>query len=138
MIILIGIFYFCNKCFSFYADRLCCDLNMRFLVFSVMLSVNLLVVRQVSAHGRLIEPPSRASMWRYGFNTPHDYNDHECYCGGFTRQWQRNKGKCGICGDSWDSPTVSLIETSCVGKMSHEKMFTIVICVVTKLSSLNS
>lgn len=94
---------------------------MRFLVFSVTLSVNLLVVWQVSAHGRLIEPPSRASMWRYGFNTPHDYNDHECYCGGFTRQWQRNKGKCGICGDSWDSPTVSLTETSCVGKMSHKK-----------------
>lgn len=63
-------------------------------------------MRQISAHGRLIEPPSRASMWRYGFDTPHDYNDHECYCGGFTRQWQRNKGKCGICGDAWDAPTV--------------------------------
>ncbi|XP_011296924.1 uncharacterized protein [Fopius arisanus] len=61
------------------------------------------MVIQVSSHGRLIEPPSRASMWRYGFDTPHDYNDHEAYCGGFTRQWQRNKGKCGICGDPWDS-----------------------------------
>ncbi|XP_011499356.1 PREDICTED: uncharacterized protein LOC105363384 isoform X2 [Ceratosolen solmsi marchali] len=56
----------------------------------------------VSAHGRLIEPPSRASMWRYGFQTPQDYNDHESYCGGFTRQWQWNSGKCGICGDAWD------------------------------------
>ncbi|XP_067015709.2 uncharacterized protein [Anabrus simplex] len=55
-------------------------------------------------HGRLIEPPSRATMWRYGFNTPPDYNDHEQYCGGFNRQWQRNGGKCGICGDPWDSP----------------------------------
>ncbi|XP_015592756.1 uncharacterized protein LOC107266619 [Cephus cinctus] len=60
------------------------------------------LVVQVSSHGRLIEPPSRASMWRYGFETPHDYNDHETYCGGFSRQWQRNKGKCGICGDAWD------------------------------------
>ncbi|XP_008548003.1 uncharacterized protein LOC103571572 [Microplitis demolitor] len=57
---------------------------------------------KVEGHGRLIEPPSRASMWRYGFDTPHDYNDNECYCGGFTRQWQRNKGNCGICGDAWD------------------------------------
>ncbi|KAH0954937.1 hypothetical protein HN011_012323 [Eciton burchellii] len=78
---------------------------MRLLILSLtLIVVNLLVVKKVSAHGRLIEPPSRASMWRYGFDTPHDYNDHECYCGGFTRQWQRNKGKCGICGDPWDSP----------------------------------
>ncbi|KAL7727099.1 hypothetical protein ACLKA6_017375 [Drosophila palustris] len=56
------------------------------------------------AHGRLIEPPSRASAWRYGFQTPPDYNDHELYCGGFTRQWKRNGGKCGECGDAWDMP----------------------------------
>uniref|UniRef100_A0A1B0AA71 Chitin-binding type-4 domain-containing protein n=1 Tax=Glossina pallidipes TaxID=7398 RepID=A0A1B0AA71_GLOPL len=55
-------------------------------------------------HGRLIEPPSRSSAWRYGFNTPPDYNDHELYCGGFTRQWKRNDGKCGECGDAWDMP----------------------------------
>ncbi|XP_052739276.1 uncharacterized protein LOC112053162 [Bicyclus anynana] len=60
--------------------------------------------RGVNGHGRLIEPPSRASAWRYGFNTPHNYNDHELYCGGFTRQWQRNNGKCGVCGDAWDDP----------------------------------
>lgn len=62
-------------------------------------------------------------MWRYGFDTPHDYNDHECYCGGFTRQWQRNKGKCGICGDPWDSPTVSLPEkiAKCQSKSQNEK-----------------
>ncbi|XP_012054317.1 PREDICTED: uncharacterized protein LOC105617366 [Atta cephalotes] len=86
-------------------------IDMRFLVLGLTLIVSLLVVRRVSAHGRLIEPPSRASMWRYGFDTPHDYNDHECYCGGFTRQWQRNKGKCGICGDPWDSPTPRVHET---------------------------
>lgn len=44
---------------------------------------------------------------RYGFNTPPNYNDHELYCGGFTRQYQKNGGKCGICGDPWDSPLVS-------------------------------
>ncbi|XP_058116352.1 uncharacterized protein LOC131288034 [Anopheles ziemanni] len=57
-----------------------------------------------SGHGRLIEPPSRASAWRYGFSTPPNYNDHELYCGGFNRQWQKNEGKCGECGDPFDIP----------------------------------
>jgi len=89
---------------------------MRLFVLSLILILNLLVVGKVSAHGRLIEPPSRASMWRYGFKAPPDYNDHECYCGGFTRQWQRNKGKCGICGDPWDSPVVSHLKKNCKKK----------------------
>ncbi|XP_034948651.1 uncharacterized protein [Chelonus insularis] len=71
------------------------------LFLGLLITISCLVIH-VHSHGRLIEPPSRASMWRYGFDTPHDYNDHECYCGGFTRQWQRNKGNCGICGDAWD------------------------------------
>lgn len=96
--------FFCAEAGSYRA------INMRFFPLGLILVVNILVVKKVSAHGRLIEPPSRASMWRYGFGTPHDYNDHECYCGGFTRQWQRNKGKCGICGDPWDSPVVSISE----------------------------
>ncbi|KAJ8676581.1 hypothetical protein QAD02_012368 [Eretmocerus hayati] len=77
----------------------------------VAIAIGNLLVKEVSAHGRLIEPPSRASMWRYGFDTPHDYNDHESYCGGFTRQWQRNGGKCGICGDAWDTKTPRAHET---------------------------
>jgi hypothetical protein len=43
---------------------------------------------------------------RYGFSTAPNYNDHELYCGGFTRQWRTNGGKCGICGDPWDTKTV--------------------------------
>ncbi|KAI8114759.1 hypothetical protein FF38_04444 [Lucilia cuprina] len=69
------------------------------LIFAIALNV-----QYCDGHGRLIEPPSRASAWRYGFNTPPDYNDHELYCGGFTRQWKRNEGKCGVCGDAWDMP----------------------------------
>ncbi|XP_043661582.1 uncharacterized protein LOC122625558 [Drosophila teissieri] len=57
-----------------------------------------------NGHGRLIEPPSRASAWRFGFQTPPDYNDHELYCGGLNRQWKRNGGRCGECGDAWDVP----------------------------------
>ena len=37
---------------------------------------------RTDGHGRLIEPPSRSSMWRYGFSTSPNYNDHELYCGG--------------------------------------------------------
>lgn len=59
------------------------------------------VIQLCASHGRLIEPPSRASAWRYGFSTPPNYNDHELYCGGFTRQ-QKNGGKCGECGDAYD------------------------------------
>ena len=59
----------------------------------------------VSPHGRFIEPPSRTSAWRFGFRTPSHHNDHETNCGGFGRQWQKNGGKCGICGDPWDMPT---------------------------------
>ncbi|XP_014219885.1 uncharacterized protein LOC106647842 [Copidosoma floridanum] len=77
----------------------------KYLLASVCVAIGSFLVSEVSAHGRLIEPPSRASMWRYGFDTPHDYNDHESYCGGFSRQWQRNDGKCGICGDAWDLKT---------------------------------
>ena len=43
------------------------------------------LVAQISvtdAHGRLLEPPSRASMWRMGFQNPQDYNDNALFCGG--------------------------------------------------------
>lgn len=37
---------------------------------------------EVKGHGRLIDPPSRSSMWRYGYNNPPNYNDNQLYCGG--------------------------------------------------------
>jgi len=55
----------------------------------------------VYGHGRLMDPPSRASMWRVGFNTPPDYDDNQGFCGGFAIQWGHNDGKCGLCGDNW-------------------------------------
>jgi hypothetical protein len=39
---------------------------------------------EVLSHGRLIDPPARGTAWRYGFNTPKDYNDMELFCGGFS------------------------------------------------------
>merc|ERR1712168_16944 len=64
----------------------------------VVVVVTCCLVLEVTSHGRLAHPPARATAWRYGFNTPANYNDNELFCGGFTHQWQKNGGKCGICG----------------------------------------
>ncbi|CAB0041587.1 unnamed protein product [Trichogramma brassicae] len=59
---------------------------------------------EVSAHGRLMDPPARNSMWRFGFPNPVNYNDNELYCGGYAVQWHQNEGKCGSCGDAYHLP----------------------------------
>ena len=43
----------------------------------------LMMTSLVEGHGRLIEPPSRSSAWRFGFPTPINYDDNELFCGGF-------------------------------------------------------
>ncbi|UYV82935.1 hypothetical protein LAZ67_22001437 [Cordylochernes scorpioides] len=48
----------------------------------VLLLVSLAAV-SVRGHGRLEDPPGRSSMWRFGYDTPENYNDDECYCGSF-------------------------------------------------------
>nr|CAD7432448.1 unnamed protein product [Timema monikensis] len=53
----------------------------------------------VEGHGRLMDPPSRNSMWRFGFPNPVNYNDNELFCGGYAVQWEQNQGRCGVCGD---------------------------------------
>ena len=58
-------------------------------------------VYRVYGHGRMIDPPSRNSAWRYDFPNPPHYTDNELNCGGFNVQWRTNKGKCGVCGDPY-------------------------------------
>jgi hypothetical protein len=41
-------------------------------------------------------------MWRYGYDTPINYQDNELFCGGFSRQHELNNGECGVCGDPYD------------------------------------
>eukprot|EP00095_Tigriopus_kingsejongensis_P000887 maker-scaffold409_size180341-snap-gene-0.25 protein:Tk00887 transcript:maker-scaffold409_size180341-snap-gene-0.25-mRNA-1 annotation:"hypothetical protein DAPPUDRAFT_317372" len=69
----------------------------------ILLAFALLIV-QVSSHGRLRIPPSRASMWRDGYDTVPNYNDNQVFCGGFEHQWEVNNGLCGICGDPYEGP----------------------------------
>ncbi|KFM73151.1 hypothetical protein X975_18720, partial [Stegodyphus mimosarum] len=84
-----------------------CKMTSKQLLYTLFASffVLLHLTCPVSGHGRLVEPPSRSSMWRFGFKTKPNYNDNELFCGGYTVQWQRNGGKCGICGDAWHLPS---------------------------------
>jgi len=70
----------------------------------VFLLLLLSFVDTSDAHGRFIEPPSRVSSWRFGGSSPHHHNDHGTNCGGYKRQWLKNGGRCGVCGDPWDLP----------------------------------
>ncbi|KAF2898910.1 hypothetical protein ILUMI_07266, partial [Ignelater luminosus] len=42
-----------------------------------------LQILHVKGHGRLMDPPARNSMWRFGFPNPVNYNDNELFCGGW-------------------------------------------------------
>lgn len=42
----------------------------------------------VSGHGRLMNPPARNAMWRFGYPNPVNYNDNELYCGGYAGKIQ--------------------------------------------------
>lgn len=37
----------------------------------------------VHGHGRLMDPPARNAMWRFGYPNAVNYNDNELYCGGY-------------------------------------------------------
>jgi len=71
----------------------------------------LLGVDRSNGHGRLMQPPARNSMWRFGFVNPVNYNDNEVFCGGVDRQFNNNNGDCGVCGDSYDDQHPQLHET---------------------------
>jgi len=55
----------------------------------------------VEGHGRIMEPPMRASLWRFEefeyLNPPVMYDDDAFWCGGYVTQHQTNGGKCGLC-----------------------------------------
>jgi hypothetical protein len=54
----------------------------------IKMQVNIFIfwcfISYVNGHGRLWDPPGRSTMFRKGFNTPHNYNDNQLYCGGFS------------------------------------------------------
>ena len=60
------------------------------------------LVTFVLGHGMMLDPPSRNSAWRYFSNRPKQYTDNELNCGGFSAQWDKHGGKCGVCGDEYN------------------------------------
>ncbi|XP_041360499.1 uncharacterized protein LOC121376787 [Gigantopelta aegis] len=59
-------------------------------------------VQHLNGHGRLLEPPGRGSLWRFGYPVAKNYDDNALNCGGFQVQWLKNNGRCGFCGDPYD------------------------------------
>ena len=51
------------------------------LTFGVIMISSLLP--SVLGHGYLMHPPQRSSAWRFGFQTPTNYDDNTQFCGGF-------------------------------------------------------
>lgn len=68
-------------------------------------AVLLMMVCGVCGHGSLMDPPQRSVLWRFGYGTPRNYDYNGLFCGGFSTQWTKNGGKCGICGDAYDAPS---------------------------------
>lgn len=72
--------------------------NMRLL----FLIVFYFIIKKSEQHARMINPPARGSMWRFGFPVPANFDDMSLDCGGLSRQWDVNRGRCGVCGDASD------------------------------------
>ncbi|XP_047992291.1 uncharacterized protein LOC125231006 [Leguminivora glycinivorella] len=73
------------------------------MMSSISLAILLSTASSVIGHGMVLDPPGRATAWRYGFRTPVNYDDNGLNCGGVGRQWARNGGKCGLCGEPYDT-----------------------------------
>ncbi|KAL1506376.1 hypothetical protein ABEB36_005750 [Hypothenemus hampei] len=62
------------------------------------------VINCVFGHGYMSSPINRASRWRLdeaNYGIPHNYEDNQFFCGGYSVQYEINEGKCGPCGDDW-------------------------------------
>ncbi|KAJ8924203.1 hypothetical protein NQ315_006994 [Exocentrus adspersus] len=63
-----------------------------------------LVAKEVVGHGMMLDPPNRASMWRYNIDRAvPDYQDDQNFCGGL-EHYVANGLKCGVCGDPYPDP----------------------------------
>merc|ERR1712168_1611928 len=72
-------------------------------VVALLALMALFTPRAADAHGRLINPASRGSAFRFGFKNPSDWNDNAGVCGGHSNQ-KNHGGKCGMCGDKIQGP----------------------------------
>lgn len=53
-------------------------------VFLLVSTVTILILTNgVKGHGRMIDPVSRSTAWRQGFNVPENMEDNSLFCGGW-------------------------------------------------------
>ncbi|KAK3713147.1 hypothetical protein QZH41_010059 [Actinostola sp. cb2023] len=53
-------------------------------------------------HGYILDPAARNACWQYGFDScGKEWTMDEKNCGAFSTQWDKNGGKCGVCGDAY-------------------------------------
>ena len=92
------------------------NLKMKFLnlvALGLVLSLSTKENVLVNGHGYLIEPPSRASAWTVDPDFQKccvEYNHNQMFCGGFSTHWEKNGGRCGICGDDFAQPEPRMFE----------------------------
>lgn len=72
----------CSSKGSGLSDNLCANIahNWQFIL---MIGILMHAIDVCNGHGRLIEPPSRSSAFRYGFQTPPNYNGEFLLCFSF-------------------------------------------------------
>lgn len=46
---------------------------------------------EIHGHGRMMDPPSRNAMWRFGYPNPVNYNDNELFCGGYAGAFAKTR-----------------------------------------------
>ena len=66
----------------FNLSSLCLNCSKRVLLYVVISVSSIWIQSIVKGQGRMLLPPSRASMWRFGYDTPVNHNDNVLNCGG--------------------------------------------------------
>ena len=67
-------------------------------------SILLLLLRGAAGHGYLTFPAARNSAWRFGFNTPPNYDDSGLRAGGPDVVYAGSTKSFGVCGDPAAGP----------------------------------
>jgi len=67
--------------------------NMKFCAVFILAVFGAACISMANGHAYLADPPGRSSAWRYGYETPHNYNDMQINCG------RAKLEDCGVCGD---------------------------------------
>lgn len=81
------------------------------LCFTLTLTLILVCPTDLAkAHGTMVDPVSRNSLWRVDKTAPVNYNDIELFCGGIGVINQTG-GKCGVCGDPYTADRPRAHET---------------------------